>query len=85
MLKLTATETTYSVIVGKYAYKLVDTAGKGVLIRRTLACDPMWNHGVLTEMFDTTLQKFIQSILAGTNVRVADLSAACKLIENQVE
>jgi hypothetical protein len=73
--------TTYEMEHGDHIYRLINDV-KGVLVRRTRVDDPLWGHGILTQMINEN-GVFVPGFLINKHKYFNTMAEATKFIGEQ--
>ena len=79
-MNLTSVEQVFQTEQGEWVYRLRQTK-LGVTVSRVPTDSQLWGHGVLKQMYDQAVKKFVPAIKAGRNVVFGTLEEAQTVIE----
>jgi hypothetical protein len=75
-------ETVYEDTAYGWIYRFIETRGKGVMVKRTPAeRRPLWSHGVIMQIYDQDVQKFVPACKSGTNLYFSGMTTALGVVE----
>lgn len=60
-MNLREISTTYEVVHGDYVYRFI-VDGSGTFIKRTLARDPLWGHGIMVQGVSPDMKAWVPII-----------------------
>jgi hypothetical protein len=79
-MELTVIEEVFETVQGEWIYRLRQFS-RGVTISRVPIKSPLWNHGIIMQLYDRDARKFVPSTLVSKEAMFDTLEQAQSIIE----
>jgi len=79
-MDLIEVERVFKTVQGEWIYRL-RRCGEGVTMSRVPISNPLWNHGIIMQLYDRDSEKFVPATLVSKEAMFDTLEQAQSIIE----